>query len=177
MHKQRLLNIDNSVEIISSNYAGRFQGLLGKDHEGRTYWTTSPGIEEILAAHDFLTTITCENSREDDSGTIRKKKKEQSSAEARPKEWSWFVAVWGQPPAALECEATGSEDSDDEDGREKWWIFDEVDEIRKLANWLDAHDQANNQRGDNGTLRKRLTDFANLLEWRGRVDRYALRLT
>lgn len=172
MHKQHLLSIDNSIKIISSNHAGRFQGLLGKDQEGRTYWTMSPGIEEIIVAHDFLTTITCENSHEE-SGSTRKKKKNQSGAEARPRnEWTWFVAVWGQPPATLQC-ADDSEDSDDGGNREKWWIFDEVGEIRKLANWLNDHDQANKH---NDTLPKRLTDFANLLEWRGRVDRFALPL-
>ena len=170
MHKQRLLNIDNSMEMVSSNYVARFQGLLGKDHEGRTYWTTSPGIEEIIVAHDFLATVTCENSH-GESGTSRKKNTEQSGAEARPRnnfrEWSWFVAVWGQSPTASEC-PDDSEDSDDGDSREKWWIFDDVGEIRKLANWLDAK--------HNDTLPKRLTDFANLLEWRGRVDRFALPL-
>ena len=173
MHKQRLLNIDNSLEIISSNYVGRFQ-VLGKDHEGRTYWTTSPGIDEIVAAHEFLTTITSDMSSEE-SGSSKKKKKEQLGPETRPRdnsrEWTWFVAVWGRAPP--DWEASDSED-DEEDTRERWWVFDEAGEIRRLANWLGDGGQDGGQRGDRNTLPMRLIDFADLLEWRGRVDRYAL---
>ena len=174
MHKQHLLSIDNAIEIISSYYAVRFKGALGKDDQGRFYWTLCPGIEEITAAHDFLTAMSCERPKE--TGSIGKTKKEQLGAEVQLrgnfKEWSYFVAVWGQAPEKNKRKTDDYEDTDDD--TKKWWIFDDASEIRKLVTWLRGQDEDNDPKDDKETLSKRLIQFANSLEWRGRVDRYAL---
>ncbi|KAF8627783.1 hypothetical protein AX15_004213 [Amanita polypyramis BW_CC] len=176
MHKQRLLSIDNAIETISSYYAVRFGGLLGKDNQGRTYWALYPRIEEMTAARDFLIAMSCGRLSEK-AGSISKTKKEQVGTEVRlrgdSKKWPHFIAVWGQVPKENE-KIADCEDTDDGDAEEKWWAFDDAGEIRKLVIWLNGQDKDSGLKGDNDTLSKRLIQFANSLEWRGKVNRYAL---
>ncbi|KAM6502140.1 hypothetical protein JOM56_002117 [Amanita muscaria] len=171
LKQRRLFGIDKAVDVISSNYATRFTGLLGKDDQGRLYWAISPGVEEISAARQFIASA-CSKESSESSGTSRRKREEQAVA-AVPREyqfgeWSKILAIWGLPPEESKNRKV-HEDAGDNDAEKGWWAIGEADEIRKLATWLGAHNS-----NIDITLSKQIADFADLLEWRNRVDRYDL---
>ena len=169
-----MLNIENALKIMASSFAPRFTPL-GTDEDGRIYYALSPGVAEREAALEYLVAASSEKQAK------LKKKGRVLTMEERGdmQEWSWFVAVWGKPyPKA------GRTDNSDEDGDEsKWYGFYEPEEINRLAEWISVksnlEDEGNTQvpRPRTEHLKRlvaELKDYATLLDWRARDDKYTL---
>ena len=129
-----------------SAYAPRFGGPLGKDMDGRLYWTLSPGIAERENA-----IITLSESVGDESAGKKVPKVIPNDDERKGmRKWSWFVAVWGKKPklegarlskpnrkTKYTDDTNDSEDSDEGGDEDGWWgIWDPV-EIEKVADWIE----------------------------------------
>lgn len=172
------MDINNVVKLTTHGFTSRFS-ILGTDGEGRTYYALSPGVLEREAAFEYLEVISTDKRK-------LKKKGRSLTAEGRSgmKEWSWFVSVWGKKPL--------SDEKEDDDGNEaeKWWGFWEPEEIVKVADWISIksklEDQETPEDGTSSQSQKdsvkvqlkqlvtQLKDYAALLEWRLRDNKFSI---
>jgi len=119
------------------------------------------------------------------------------------KEWSWFVSVWGKKllsdgqsenPQPAENDTNNSDKEDEDEETEKWWGFWEPEEIVKVADWISIkskledeeihaggpEDSISSQTKENPAkvqlkhLVTRLRDYAALLEWRARENKFSI---
>ncbi|GLB37681.1 hypothetical protein LshimejAT787_0407320 [Lyophyllum shimeji] len=181
-HKRRVQSLENALKVVLPGFAPRF-APLGTDSEGRVFWALSPGYHERKAALDFIASATSgskESKRPRYKGRVSAEDEDRSAT----KEWSWFVAVWGTkfPVGRKRVEGKGKknaaeDESDDEDADERWWGFYEPGDIRKLADWIrldagiDPHGDAASDK-PLAFLVKGLNEYAALLEWRLKENRY-----
>ncbi|KAF9527302.1 hypothetical protein CPB83DRAFT_856322 [Crepidotus variabilis] len=195
-HKDNMTRIENALRIVSSSFSPRFI-TLGTDLDGRVYYALSPGVAEREAALEFLNVASS-------SRPMKMKKKarllnEEERQEMR--EWSWFVAVWGEKSRETTSgDRSKRMDLDDEDEVESgphWWGFWDIQEINKLAEWVSiksglsddeqagdtpsaassvSSSKATNKAEPKVEQLKRLVhglkDYATLLEWRVKEDKY-----
>ncbi|KAF8813926.1 hypothetical protein BYT27DRAFT_7084104 [Phlegmacium glaucopus] len=191
-HKDRISDINNVVKLTAQGFTPRFS-ILGMDNEGRTYYALSPGVQEREIAFEYLEVVSIEKA------TKLKKKGRILTAEDRRemKEWSWFVGVWGKKPPSdgqsenlqpakklLDNVDTSDEMEDGEEVAEKWWGFWEHEEITRLADWItiksklgDEEDTQVEDKKDPAKMQLKhlvtqLKDYATLLEWRVRDDKF-----
>ncbi|KAG6850971.1 hypothetical protein H0H93_005840 [Arthromyces matolae] len=162
-HKMRINDLECALKLVMPAFASRF-APLGTDQVGRTYWVSSPGIVERKAALDFIA-----------STSLSKKAKTQVAESCSSRKWPWFIAVWGKS-----TRAAGGKGAEADDGApERWWAFTEPAEIRKAADWIriDARidPYAPLELDTNkplASLVKGLNEYATLLDWRLKVDKY-----
>ncbi|KAG6831570.1 hypothetical protein H0H87_004789 [Tephrocybe sp. NHM501043] len=163
VHKARLRDLDHALRLLTAGFAPRF-APLGADTSGRTFWTASPGVGERKAALDFIA-----------SASKKAKAKAFTLDNDTSTKWSWFLAVWGKKiPTAVAAPAT---ENDKDEDVERWWAFSEPIEIRKLADWIriDAGINPYDELDGNKPLAllvKGLSDYAALLDWRLKEDKY-----
>jgi hypothetical protein len=168
-HKYIIQDLDNALKVVMYTYNSRF-GSLGRDHEGRTYWSLSPGgIERDNALQSIISGK--ENVALAKKARRGKKKGRSTEDREEMRDWSWFIGVWGKRPPLEEttnAEKKGDEDSDDSDDEdedeERWWGFWEPDQIKNLAEWI-GH-QAGLYEGEDEVL----GSTPPLLETRGSVS-------
>ena len=151
----RIQDLENALRLVAPGFAPRFTPL-GTDRAGRVYWASSPGVIERNAALDFIT-----------SATVSKRGKVRIVDDSMPTKWPWFVAVWGR-----KMSVAGNEDVD-----ERWWAFTDPVEIRKVADWIriDARIDPDGDADANkplASLVKGLNEYAQLLDWRLKEDKY-----
>ncbi|KAG6920244.1 hypothetical protein DXG01_005013 [Tephrocybe rancida] len=166
VHKIRIRDLEYALKLVTPGFAPRF-APLGTDTTGRTFWASSPGIVERKTALDFLNSATTSTSK-------KAKTKVHVANDSTPKEWSWFLAVWGKK---IPGHAKAPADEDNDEGVERWWAFSEPLEIRKLADWIriDAGIDPYGEVDANKPLAllvKGLNDYAALLDWRLKEDKY-----
>ncbi|KAG6902747.1 hypothetical protein C0995_011895 [Termitomyces sp. Mi166 len=162
LHKMRIRDLENALRLVTPGFAPRFIPM-GTDRAGRVYWASSPGVVERKVALDFIT-----------SATVSKKGRTRVVDDGAPTKWSWFVAVWGRKTSVARNDVQVVEDDDDE----RWWAFTDPVEIRKVADWIriDAGIDPNGEADANkplASLVKRLNEYAQLLDWRLKEDKYA----
>ena len=135
-------------------------------------------MEEVAAAHQFIARVSSEEASEASEDGKRETRGQAivtAPTQGNFREWSWFLAVWGQPPMGPgggKVGSTEAPDDSDEDDQGKWWAFGEAREIRKLANWLRSTNEAGTTKSDIETLSSRIMRYAEQLEWRSSADRY-----
>ena len=153
---------------------------LGRDDEGRRYFTFSPSVIEKEAASDTISDDL------EEVGTAPKKstgggRGRRGAAfvsggvgamdESKREElwnWNWFVAVWGRRPEGAviapdphhdegeDGDTTDGEEEDEGEG-ERWWAFWRPEDIRNLSRWiahchgLDHEDDDHNPKGGDKT--------------------------
>ncbi|RDB25135.1 hypothetical protein Hypma_007645 [Hypsizygus marmoreus] len=178
MHKRRVENIENALKLILPACAPRFSHL-GTDSAGRSFWALLPGASERKIARDFITSAA--------SGFKDSKKRPRARAftedeRSAMRDWSSFVLLWGKKPHGVptanspSCDEDEGNEDEDEDV-EKWWGFYDPGEILKLAGWvrveagIDSEDEMESK-SSLSSLAKALEEYAALLEWRLRDDRY-----
>ncbi|KAH8828327.1 hypothetical protein DL96DRAFT_1602723 [Flagelloscypha sp. PMI_526] len=171
-HKQRLNDLDSACNIISSSHALRFTPL-GRDHDGRVYYALTPGSNEYDYAEAVIKNI--ESSLTGINARLKGPKKRASPAESQVDQWSWFLFVWGKPPALDDIQGFKGEESIDTD-EERFWGFHKPEDIRKLGDWVAVKSglDALELKGDVQdkklsavlALVKALDGYADVLEWR-----------
>ncbi|KAF8160676.1 hypothetical protein B0H34DRAFT_653698 [Crassisporium funariophilum] len=201
LHKDQIMNIDYAMKIIGPSFATRFRPL-GDDNEGRVYYALSPGVSEREAAFEFLEgAATDKLSKLKKKGRAlstddRSDLKEWSWFVAV---WGKKPLQPGAPQVTKmdidgDTEVSGDENMDAD--VEKWWGFWEPDEIIKLADWIAIKwgledEETNDSRLSSSSSSSRtrtgmaspnqpklkqlvteLKDYADLLEWRCRDDKY-----
>ncbi|EIW63569.1 uncharacterized protein TRAVEDRAFT_62998 [Trametes versicolor FP-101664 SS1] len=137
-HKAALTDIEHAQRVAATECVPRF-GPLGRDAEGRVYYTLTPGVVEREAAVNLL---------EGEKGDVRFGRRRGVADEAqrkRMRHWSWLLAVYGRKPEGAAV-AKRVRDEDDEGGddnatdgdedAEGWWAFWEPEEVAKLSEWL-----------------------------------------
>jgi hypothetical protein len=145
-HKQTILALEQSLQIAMSAHSPRFEPL-GRDVDGRVYWTLSPGIGEREAAKEFLSASAGEKQGAKVKGrTVKGKRAAEEEERKAMRRWSWFVAVWGRRPddedvhvveKIVQSDDESDEDEEEiDDGKEKWWGFWDPREIRRLAGFV-----------------------------------------
>ncbi|KAF5380578.1 hypothetical protein D9615_004650 [Tricholomella constricta] len=182
-HKRRMQSLENALKVLSPGFASRF-APLGTDSAGRVFWALSPGVYERKAALDFIASATSgfkDTKKARQRGSILANVEDPSATS----DWSCFVAVWGKRfPAAIKppqgkgkAKAADDVAEEDDEAVEQWWGFYQPGEIRKVANWIRI-DAGIDACGDaDGTkplaaLVKGLNEYAALLEWRVKEDKY-----
>lgn len=155
----RIRDLENALRLVAPVFAPRF-APLGIDKAGRVYWASSPGVFERKAALDFIT-----------SATVGKKGKKRVVDDSGPRKWPWFVAVWGRKSHIVGKDLNAVESD------ERWWAFTDPLEIRKVADWIriDARIDPNGHADVNQplvSLIKGLNEYAQLLDWRLKEDKY-----
>ena len=130
----RSLNaLEQALQVALHTHAPRF-APLGIDHEGRTYFALTPSMAEREAAAALLAGDTSKGGKARGRAII------SAGERGTMRRWGWFVAVWGQKPSDALVPATeddsDSDSEDDTEEEERWWGFWQVDEIRKLADWI-----------------------------------------
>ncbi|KAG6896801.1 hypothetical protein C0992_005951 [Termitomyces sp. T32_za158] len=161
LHKMRIRDLENALRLVTPVFAPRFSPL-GIDKAGRVYWASSPGVLERKAALDFITLTT----------VSKKGKTHVVNDSSAPREWPWFVAVWGKKilTAGIDLDTV-------EHGNERWWAFTDPVEIRKVADWIridgaiDPNSDADAKK-PLASLVKGLNEYAKLLDWRLKEDKY-----
>lgn len=151
---------------------------LATDPDGHAFYALAPGHGEREAAIEYTDLLSS-------SAAMGRQKLKHKARSLKPSEredmhdWSWAILVWGKKPPSAYC-PVGDDDSDedmDDDNVEGWWCFHDPSDIKELADWLvlaydlDAEDDANPAMKQ---LVTSLRDFADLLEWRSREDKYQL---
>jgi hypothetical protein len=160
-HQQLIQDLESALKLVMHAYSPRFEPL-GRDADGRTYWALTPGATERERALELLLSGK-ENSVERKSKRGKKKKKKKVGIrEDRQamKDWSLFVAVWGQRPPLAE---TANLTDEDEEG---WWGFGEPSEVRNLAGWIGRRAGLQEDDAETKQTVKSLQEYADLLEWR-----------
>jgi len=186
------------MKLTTHGFTPRFS-VLGMDHDGRTYYTLSPGVVEREVGFEYLEVVSADKPRK------LKKKGRILAAEERSKmkEWSWFVSVWGKKPplegpsnaqpAKSDTITISSDEEDGEEEVEKWWGFWEPEEIVKVADWIYIKSKLEDQEmeaggSENGIVSQtkkdpvkvqlkhlvtQLKDYAALLEWRTHENKFS----
>lgn len=192
------MDINNVVKLTTQGLTPRFS-ILGVDNEGRTYYAFSPGVLEREIAFEYLEVASANKARK-----LKKKGHILSAEHrSEMKEWSWFVGVWEKKPISegrsknLQHAQGRLDDGDTLDEKEdaeagKWWGFWEPEEIIKVADWitirskLEDGEDAQVEDGASPQAKKdpakvqlkrlvaQLKDYAALLEWRTRDDKFSL---
>jgi hypothetical protein len=172
---------------------------LGTDNEGRTYYALSPGVIEREVAFEYLEVVSADKPRK-----LKKKGRILTVEDrSEMKEWSWFVSVWGKKPLSegqsknsqpAENDTNNSDEEDEDEETEKWWGFWEPEEIVKVADWISIKSKLEDEEihvggPEDGTssqtkadpakvqlkhLVTRLRDYAALLEWRVRENKFSI---
>ena len=185
------------MKLVSHSFTPRFS-TLGMDHDGRTYYALSPGVLEREVGFEYLEVISADKPRK-----LKKKGRILAAEDrSNMKEWSWFVSVWGKKPSCegrpnAHPVKNDTIDSDEEDGDdeevEKWWGFWEPGEIVKVADWIYIKSKLEDQEmeaggSENGNVSQtikdpakaqlthlvtQLKDYAALLEWRSRENKFS----
>ncbi|KAG6813387.1 hypothetical protein H0H92_011653 [Tricholoma furcatifolium] len=164
VHKDRMRDIEHTSKLVGPMFAPRFTPL-GTDSLGRVFWALSPGASERKAARDFIATVT--NAK-------KVTPKIHIANDNTLTDWTWFVAVWGKKIATAGTNAGVGDEDDDV----QWWAFTDPAEIRRVADWIridagiDSHGEADANK-PLSVLVKRLNEYAGLLDWRRKEDRYA----
>ncbi|OJT06965.1 hypothetical protein TRAPUB_2166 [Trametes pubescens] len=137
-HKAALADIEYVQRVAATECVPRF-GPLGRDADGRVYYTLTPGVAEREAAVNLL---------EGEKGDVKFGRRRGVADEAqrkRMRHWSWLLAVYGRKPeGAAVAKRLRDEDDEGEDGdaadgdedAEGWWAFYEPQEVAKLSEWL-----------------------------------------
>jgi hypothetical protein len=183
------------VKLTTHGFTPRFS-ILGMDNEGRTYYALSPGVQEREVAFEYLEVVSADKPR-------KLKKGRTLTAEDRSgmKEWSWFVSVWGKKPLSegrsknpQPAKNDTNNSDEEEDEAEKWWGFWEPEEIIKVADWISIKSKLEDKEIQAGEpedgifsqtkkdpakvqlkhLVTQLKDYAALLEWRARENKYSI---
>ncbi|PFH46178.1 hypothetical protein AMATHDRAFT_43745 [Amanita thiersii Skay4041] len=175
--RRRLQSIDNALYILSIAYTVRFKGPLGTDAQGRIYWALSPGTEDRNSSLQFITKSSSDDYiRELEAG--RKRRKEPLFEDQMRKDWTCCVSVYGKQFLPDSCSKKGIslQSANNDETEESWWRFTGPTEIRALAAWLSyENDQASHKLAHkHESLTAALMQFADVLEWRCREDRYEL---
>ncbi|KAJ4468133.1 hypothetical protein J3R30DRAFT_1677685 [Lentinula aciculospora] len=167
-HQSRVQVIENAAKVISTSFLPRFSPL-GFDPEGRVYWVLTPGVYDREYALDHVVSRTPNASKRLRNRRQRRQREEADSKALR--EWSWFLAVWGNKPCA-----SGTSHGDEP----QWWGFWDPAEIRKLADWISITNGlqitysstggAAHSREQLKTLVKGIAEYAALLEWRAQGE-------
>lgn len=179
-HKRRVQNLENALKLVLPSLAPRFSSL-GTDSDGRVFWALPPGARESKVALDFITSATSGSKGLTARGLERMLEEDKRSA---MKDWSWRVVVWGKPPVgSILSGLRKNSDSDVDDGsededadEERWWELSEPAEIRKVADWIAVKAGIMSDDDVEGSpaapLIKGLNEYATLLEWRLRENKY-----
>ncbi|KAF9464945.1 hypothetical protein BDZ94DRAFT_1320552 [Collybia nuda] len=188
-HKQRIQCLENSLKVVLSGFAPRF-APLGRDEAGRIFYALSPGDTERKAALGFITLHTTVEYKM--KGRIKAQVWNKDKREMM-KNWSYFVVVWGKRPSnetqssgrkrMVNHVINGQAHSDDldayrtEEGEdESWWGFYQPKDIRNIAEWIATSSADKTSNGPCSPLIKNLKEYATMLEWRIREDKYEVEL-
>ncbi|KAJ3518103.1 hypothetical protein NMY22_g13821 [Coprinellus aureogranulatus] len=176
LHKDIVEALERSAEIAQCERMIRF-APLATDPDGHVFYALAPGHGEREAAFEYTDLLS--------NGAGKQKLKHKARA-LKPTEredmhdWSWMIAVWGKKPPSAYC-PVGDDDSDedmDDDNIEGWWCFHDPSDIKELADWLVLAYDLGPDDADASPAMKQLVvslkNFAELLEWRSREDKYQL---
>ncbi|TEB38255.1 hypothetical protein FA13DRAFT_1725894 [Coprinellus micaceus] len=165
LHKDIVEALESSAQVAQCESMVRF-APLATDPDGHVFYALAPGHGEL--------------------GSRNRQKLKHKARALKPSEredahdWSWMVLVYGKKPPSAYC-PIGDDDSDedmDDDNVEGWWCFHDPTDIKELAEWLVLAYDLNAEDGDVDPALKQLVtslkDFANLLEWRSKEDKYQL---
>lgn len=123
-------DIDRSLNLLqSAAYILRF-APLGRDVDGRVYYTLTPGLAERDAALECV--------KGEGRGGKRRRLTPRVISERDRKEmgkWSWAVMVWGRMPEGA-VKLTKDEEADEVGNGESWWGFWEPEQVRRLADYV-----------------------------------------
>lgn len=176
LHKDIVEALESSAQVAQCESMVRF-APLATDPDGHVFYALAPGHGEREAAIEYTDIL---------SNGVGKQKLKHKARALKPSEredahdWSWMVLVYGKKPPSAYC-PIGDDDSDedmDDDNVEGWWCFHDPTDIKELAEWLVLAYDLNAEDGDVDPALKQLVtslkDFANLLEWRSKEDKYQL---
>jgi hypothetical protein len=186
--KNELDDIENAKTLLLQGIKNELRPL-GTDTTGRVYWALSPGIAEREHAQHILGIYSLPRGQKQEKerrklweGGIRSERKR-----SQMDQWSWFVVVWG---SALPSHSSRNRPS----GNLSWYGFWSSDDIRQLADWVEADPQSilnfplspyleltailSDPHGSSSSasicaehsssedLKQNLADYADLLKWR-----------
>ena len=187
------------MKLTIHGFTPRFS-ILGTDHDGRTYYALSPGVLEREVGFEYLEVISADKPRKlKKKGRIlaaenRSKMKEWSWFVSV---WGKKPPCEGRPnaqPVKNDTICSDEEDGEEEEEEEleKWWGFWEPEEIVKVADWIYIKSKLEEQemeagRSENGNVSQtkdpakvqlkhlvtQLKDYAALLEWRTRENKFS----
>ncbi|KAI0355707.1 hypothetical protein OH77DRAFT_1511521 [Trametes cingulata] len=131
-HRATLAAIEHAQKVAAAECIPRF-APLGRDTDGRVYYTLTPGMIEREAALDLL---------EGGKGEVKLGKRRGVADEAqrrRMRHWSWLLAVWGRKPqdaSVVKLEEDDDEAEGGDEDAERWWGLWQPEEVSKLSQWL-----------------------------------------